>query len=68
MVAMLATPSVLWIIGLYQVALLTGIAMAPCVPSMTCVVYMAIKYHTWPTITRGPRFMQAGKIFPYRYS
>lgn len=57
----LVTPFALWIAGLETIAILIGIFVALCVPSIVYALYVAIKNRAWPKIVGGPGITWAGK-------
>jgi hypothetical protein len=63
MAAIVAMPFLLSIMGLKTLAILGGIFVALCVPSMAYVLYLAVRNRTLPRITGGPSIMWAGKHY-----
>ncbi|HEY4519927.1 MAG TPA: hypothetical protein VJH33_02735 [Candidatus Paceibacterota bacterium] len=63
MAVMIAAPLALWVLGLHQIAVVIGIVIILCVPSMAYTVYVAIKQRALPTIINGPRLTWAGRSF-----
>lgn len=60
---LLLSPFVFWFFGLTTLAVLSGIFVALCVPSMLYIGYLARKHREWPKVVGGPSITWAGKRY-----